>query len=420
MTTILSRPGQPIDGPFRPSGGRLIFVVLTLWLTGCNNQQPAAHGLPPTEVTVSKPEQKEVVNWNEFTGRTAAVKLVSVTPRVSGYIVDIPFKEGDIVHKGDLLFQIDPRPYQHVYEQAVGQLQQAQANQQLQNVTFARQQRLRESGVIAKEDYDTALSNKNQAAAQVISAQAALNSAQLNLEFTHVTSPIDGRVSRQLVNIGNLVQADSTQLTTIVSIDPIYAYFSMDELAALGYQRLIRQGKIASTQEGKVPVYLQLQDETGFPHEGTIDFSDNSFDPSTGTLLIRGLFPNTDGFLTPGNFVRVRVASSPGYQALLVADRAIGSDQDQSFVYVVDSQNIARLRHITTGQLAEGLRVVKSGLHTDDIVIINGIIKVRPDSSVRPQQGAMEQFSSNDISMPLTSSKSSASPGGTDRSKTTP
>jgi membrane fusion protein, multidrug efflux system len=288
----------------------LIIVALSLWLTGCNNQQAAAHGPPPAEVTVSKPEQKEVVNWNEFTGRTAAVKLVTVTPRVSGYIVDIPFKEGDIVHKGDLLFQIDPRPYQDAYEQAVGQLQQAQANQQLQDATFARQQRLRETGVIAKEDYDTALSNKNQAAAQVVSAQAARNSAQLNLEFTHVTSPIDGRVSRQLVNIGNLVQADSTQLTTIVSIDPIYAYFSMDELAALSYQRLIREGKLASSEGGKIPVYLQLQDETDFPHEGTIDFSDNSFDSTTGTLLIRGSFPNSDGFLTPGNFVRIRVASA--------------------------------------------------------------------------------------------------------------
>jgi RND family efflux transporter MFP subunit len=397
----------------------LIVVLVTLWLTGCHNQQPATHGLPPTEVTVSKPEQKEVVNWNEFTGRTAAVKLVNVTPRVSGYIVDIPFKEGDIVHKGDLLFQIDPRPYQHACEQALGQLQQAQANKQLQDVTFARQQRLRETGVIAKEDYDTALSNKGQAAAQVISAQAALNSAQLNLEFTHVTSPIDGRVSRQLVNIGNLVQADSTQLTTIVSIDPIYAYFSMDELAALRYQRLIREGKLASSPDGKVTVYLQLQDETGFPHEGTIDFADNAFDSSTGTLLVRGSFPNTDGFLTPGNFVRVRVASSPKYNALLVADRAIGSDQDQSFVYVVDSKNIARLRHITTGQLADGLRVVKSGLQPDDAVIINGIIKVRPDSSVKPQQGAMEQFSSIDISMPLTSSKASASHAGTDRNTAT-
>ena len=399
---------------------RLIIVALSLWLAGCNNQQTATHDLPAPEVTVSKPEQKEVVNWNEFTGRTAAVKLVNVTARVSGYIVDIPFKEGDLVHKGDLLFQIDPRPYQDAYEQAVGQLQQAQAHQQLQDATFERQQRLRETGVIAKEDYDTALSNKNQAAAQVVSTQAARNSAQLNLEFAHVTSPIDGRVSRQLVNIGNLVQADSTRLTTIVSIDPIYAYFSMDELAALSYQRLIREGKLASSEGGKIPVYLQLQDETGFPHEGTIDFSDNSFDPTTGTLLIRGSFPNRDGFLTPGNFVRVRVASSPKYNALLIADRAIGSDQDQSFVYVVDSKNIARLRHIKTGQLAEGLRVVKSGLQPDDVVIINGIIKVRPDSPVRPRQGAMEQFSSNDISMPLTSSPSSASHRDADRNKATP
>ena len=325
---------------------RLMVVALSLWLAGCNNQQPAAHGPPAPEVTVSKPEQKDVVNWNEFTGRTTAVKLVTVTPRVSGYIVDIPFKEGDLVHKGDLLFQIDPRPYQDAYDQAVGQLQQARANQQLQDVTFERQQRLRETGVIAKEDYDTALSNKNQAAAQVVSAQAARNSAQLNLEFTHVTSPIDGRVSRQLVNIGNLVQTDSTHLTTIVSIDPIYAYFSMDELAALSYQRLIQEGKLASSEGGKIPVYLQLQDETGFPHEGTIDFSDNAFDSSTGTLLIRGSFPNSDGFLMPGNFVRVRVASGPKYNSLLIADRAIGSDQDQSFVYVVDSKNIARLRHI--------------------------------------------------------------------------
>src|ERR1700730_4682282 len=304
----------------------LLMVAICLSVAGCNNQPPAAHGLPPTEGTVSKPEKKEVVNWSEFTGRTAAINLVTVTPRVSGYIVDIPFKEGDLVHKGDLLFQIDPRPYQDAYEQAVGQLQQAQANQQLQDTTFARQQRLRETGVIAKEDYDTALSNKNQAAAQVVSAQAGRNSDQLNLAFSHATCPIDGRVSHQLVNIGNLVQADSTRLTTIVSTDPIYAYFSVDELAALSYQRLIREGKLASTQDGKVPVYLQLQDETGFPHEGTIDFSDNSFDSSTGTLLIRGSFPNTDGFLTPGNFVRVRVASSPKYDALLVADRAIGSD----------------------------------------------------------------------------------------------
>jgi len=414
-TPAVSSTKQPQVG-----GNRLFLVVLSLWLAGCNNQPPAAHALPAADVTISKPAQKEVVNWNEFTGRTAAVKLVNVTPRVSGYIVDIPFKEGDIVHKGDLLFQIDPRPYQDAYDQASGQLQQAKANQQLQDLTFGRQQHLRETGVIAREDYDTAFSNKGQSAAQVLTAQATLNVAQLNLEFTHVTSPIDGRVSRQLVNIGNLVQADSTQLTTVVSIDPIYVCFSMDELAALSYQRLVLEGKLTSSQDGKVPIHLQLQDETGFPHEGIIDFSDNSFDASTGTLLIRASFPNVDGFLTPGNFVRVQVASSPKYDALLVADRAIGSDQDQSFVYVVDSKNIARLRHITTGEMADGLRVVKSGLQPDDVVIINGIIKVRPNSVVKPQPGTMGQFSSNTPSTPLIDSKSSASQASTDRNASTP
>jgi membrane fusion protein, multidrug efflux system len=394
-------------------------LALALWLAGCSRQQPTTHGFPPAEVTVSKPVQKEVENWNEFTGRTAAVNLVKITARVSGYIVGIPFKEGEMVHKGDLLFQIDPRPYQDVYDQAVGQLKQAKANQQLQDATFERQDHLRQTGVIAKEDYDTAVSNKSQAAAQVVSAQAAVNSAQLNLEFTHVTSPIDGRASRQLVNIGNLVQADATQLTTVVSIDPIYAYFSMDELAALTYQRLVQTGKLASTQDGNAPVYLQLQDETGFPHAGTIDFSDNTFDASTGTRLVRASFPNPDGFLIPGSFVRVRLAASPKYDALLVADRAIGSDQDQSFVFVVDSKNIARLRHITTGQLADGLRVVKSGLQPNDVVIVNGILKVRPDSPVKPQPGSMEQFSSNDLSLPLTESKSTASLGGANSNKAT-
>ena len=386
----------------------LALLVLVISLAGCNQPQSAAHAFPPADVTVSKPVQKEVVNWSEFTGRTAAVNLVNVTARVSGYIVNIPFKEGDMVHKGDLLYQIDPRPYQDAYDQAVGQLKQAQANQQLQDVTFVRQQRLQETHVIAKEDYDTALSNKSQAEAQVISTQAAVNAAKLNLEFTRVTSPIDGRVGRQLVNIGNLVQADSTQLTTVVSVDPIYAYFSMDELAALTYQRLVRDGKLPSTGDGKAPVYLQLQDETRFPHEGTIDFSDNTFDTSTGTLLVRATFSNPDGALTPGNFVRVRVASSPRYEALLVADRAIGSDQDQSFVYVVDAKNVAQLRHVTIGALADGLRVVKTGLQPEDVVVINGILKVRPNSPVKPQPGSMQQFSSNDISLPLTGSQANA------------
>src|SRR3984893_14269202 len=388
--------------------GRLLVVALSLWLAGCNNQQPAAH-LSAPEVTVSKPAQKEVVNWDEFTGRTAAVNLVDISARVSGYIVNIPFKEGDIVHKGDLLYQIDPRPYQAVYDQAVGQLKVGQANQQYQDATFRRDAKLIKTGVISNEDYDLAQSNKAEADAQLVADQASVESAKLNLDFTRVASPIDGRVGRQLVNIGNLVQADSTQLATVVTVDPIYAYFSMDELAALGYQRLIRDGKLASSGAGNAPVFLRLQDENGFPHEGTINFADNAFDTTTGTLLIRATFANHDGFLTPGNFVRVRVAASPKYDALLVADRAIGTDQDQNFVYVVDAKNIAQLRHITMGQEANGLRVVKTGLHPDDVVVINGILKVRPNSPVKPENGSMEQFATEDITTPSTLSKASAS-----------
>jgi RND family efflux transporter MFP subunit len=397
--------------------GRLILVALILWLTGCNSQHPAADGPPPPEVTVSKPEQKEVENWDEFTGQTAAVNLVNISARVSGYIVNIPFKEGDIVHKGDLLYQIDPRPYQAAYDQAVGQLKVAQANQQYQGATFNRDAKLIKTGVISNEDYDLALSNKAQADAQIVADEASVESAKLNLDFTRVTSPIDGRVGHQLVNIGNLVQADSTQLTTVVSIDPMYAYFSVDELAALRYQRLVRDGELATYQHAKVPVYLQLQDEIGFPHEGTIDFANNSFDSSTGTILIRGSFPNQDGLLTPGAFVRVRVASSPKFEALLVADRAIGSDQGQSYVYVIDSKNVVASRRITTGQIVDGLRVVKSGLDADDVVIINGTLKARPGNPVKPIKGSMEQFTSNDTSLSVSTVKESLSPGGTSESK---
>jgi RND family efflux transporter MFP subunit len=397
--------------------GRLIVVALILWLPSCNSQHPAADTPPPPEVTVSKPEQKEVANWDEFTGQTSAVNLVNISARVSGYIVNIPFKEGDTVHKGDLLYQIDPRPYQATYNQAIGQLKVGQANQQYQDATFNRNAKLSKTGVISSEDYDQALSNKAQADAQLVAEQASVESAKLNLDFTRVTSPIDGRVGRQLVNIGNLVQADSTQLTTVVSIDPMYAYFSVDELAAMKYQRLARDGKLATYQHANVPVYLQLQDEIGFPHEGSIDFANNSFDSSTGTILIRGSFPNQDGFLTPGAFVRVRVASSAKFEALLVADRAIGSDQGQSYVYVIDSKNVVAMRRITTGQIVDGLRVVESGLNADDVVIINGILKAQPGNPVKPIKGSMEQFVSNDTLLSVSTVKESPSPGGTNETK---
>ena len=367
-------------------------------LSSCNQQPPPA-APPPPPVTVAKPIQKDIVEWDVYTGRTDAVESVNITPRVSGYIDNITFRAGDLVNKGDLLFVIDPRPYQATLDQVSAQLRQAEANQQLQEANFARQDRLRQTGVIAKEDFDTALSNKNQAAAQVLAGHAAVESAKLNLTFTQVTSPIRGRIARELVTVGNLVQADSTLLTNIVSVDPIYAYFNVDERSVLRYQQQVRLGKLPNARHEAVSVYLQLANENGFPHQGSIDFINNQFNTSTGTLEVRGLFSNANGVLIPGAFVRIRVAGSPLTQALLVSDRAVGTDQGQKYVLVVDKDNVVVVKPVVLGPEAEGLRVVRTGLTADDQVIINGIVNARPGSKVSPQQGDMNQFATNQLQL---------------------
>src|SRR5580704_1029535 len=367
-------------------------------LASCNKQPPPP-APPPPPVTIAKPVQKDIVEWDVYTGRTDAVESVNITPRVSGYIDNITFKAGDLVNKGDLLFVIDPRPYQATLDQVSAQLRQAEANQQLQEANFARQDRLRQTGVIAKEDFDTALSNKNQAAARVLAAQASVESAQLNLTFTQVTSPIRGRISRELVTVGNLVQADTTLLTNIVSVDPIYAYFNVDERSVLKYERQVREGKMTDARSGGVPIYLQLETDPGFPHQGSIDFINNQFNSSTGTLQVRGLFPNADRVLISGAFVRIRVAGTPLHSALLVSDRAIGTDQGQKFVLVVEKDNIVAVKPVELGPEAEGLRVVRSGLTGDEEVIINGIVNARPGSKVSPQQGDMSQFTTNQLQL---------------------
>lgn len=376
----------------------VLFFMMSAWLSSCNRQPPpVAPPAPP--VTVAKPIQKEIVEWDEYTGRTDAVENVNITPRVSGYIDNITFRAGDMVNKGDLLFIIDPRPYQAVLDQADAQLRQAQANQQLQDANFARQDKLRQTGVIAKEDFDTALSNKNQAAAQVLAAQAAVESARLNLSFTQITSPVIGRISRELVTVGNLVQADSTLLTNIVSVNPIYAYFNVDERAILKYQQQVREGRLADARSTQVPVYLQVETETGFPHQGVIDFVNNQFNSSTGTLQVRGLFPNATGFLTPGAFVRVRVAASPLHHAFLITDRAVGTDQGTKFVLVVGGDNVVSVRPVELGPEVDGLRVVRSGLKGDEQIIINGVVNARPGSKVSPEPGDMGQFVTNQLQL---------------------
>jgi RND family efflux transporter MFP subunit len=379
--------------------GRVVLLFATsLALISCNKQAPPPESQPPP-VTIAKPVQKEIIEWDYYTGRTAAVENVNITPRVSGYIDNVSFRAGDRVNKGDLLFVIDPRPYQAALDQAKAQLREAEANQQLQDANFARQDKLRLNGVIAKEDYDTALSNKNQAAARVLAGAASVESAQLNLTFTRVISPIRGLIARELVTVGNLVQTDTTLLTNIVSVDPIYAYFNVDERSVLRYQQQVRLGKLPNARHEAVSVYLQLANENGFPHQGSIDFINNQFSTSTGTLEVRGLFSNANGVLIPGAFVRIRVAGSPLTSALLVSDRAVGTDQGQKYVLVVDKDNVVVVKPVVLGPEAEGLRVVRTGLTADDQVIINGIVNARPGSKVSPQQGDMNQFATNQLQL---------------------
>jgi len=377
----------------------LLIGVISVCLAGCNQPSAEQTAPPPPPVTVAKPVTKEIVEWDEYTGRTDAVQSVNITARVSGYLYNITFKAGEVVNQNDLLFVIDPRPYQAAYDQANGQLRQAEAQQKLNNLNLARADELRAKNVIAKQDYDNAVSQKNVSDAQVIAAQAAVESAQLNLDFTEIKAPVTGRIGREQVTVGNLVQADSTLLSTLVSVNPIYAYFNVDERSVLKYQQLVREGKLPDPTSAAVPVYLQVENEKDFPHQGTIDFINNQFDPSTGTLQVRGIFPNANGFLIPGSFVRVRVAGSPRSQGILVTDRAIGSDQGQKFALIVGENNTVELRPLELGPVVDGLRVIRKGLTGDENVIINGLVNARPGSKVNPQPGDMNQFTATQLEL---------------------
>jgi RND family efflux transporter MFP subunit len=382
--------------PLALKTGLAVFAVLAI--VGCG-QKPAAQAPPPPTVTVAKPVKKEIVEWLYFTAQTQAVDTVAIIPRVTGYIDNITFKEGDIVDFGDLLFIIDPRPYQAALDQAKGQLQQAVAQQKLDDANLARANDLLAKKVIAKQDYDTTAAQKYVADAQVVASQAAVESAQLNLDFTQIRSPIHGKIGAQLVNRGNLVQANGTQLTTIVSIDPIYAYFYVDERSILRYQEAVKAGKMPTAKQATLPVWLQFENEQGYPHAGVIDFINNSFDPSTGTLQLRGRFPNQDGFMLPGAFGSVRVAGSPKYEAVLVADRAIGSDQDQKYVVVVQPDGLTKYQRVELGPIVNGLRVVQSGLQGDETVVVEGIGKVRPNSKVSAEPTDMNKFATEQLAM---------------------
>jgi multidrug efflux system membrane fusion protein len=364
---------------------------------GCG-EAPAQLAPPqPPAVPVSKPVQQEVTDYVDFTGRTDAVQAVNVVARVTGYLVQMPFKEGSEVKKDQLLFEIDPRPYQDQLTLGQAQLATYKAQQQLADADFVRATRLIKDKTISEQQFEQYKSTKEQAASQVQSAQANIAIYKLNLEFTRVTSPIDGRVSRYYLTLGNLVNQDQTPLTTVMSLDPMYAYFDVDEPTVLRVRRAINEGKIKLTQHGLFSVLMGLQGEDGFPHQGTVDFVNNQVNPTTGSISVRGIFANPKPqsgvrLLSPGMFVRIRLPIGQPRPALLVIDRAIASDQGLKYVYVLDAENKLQYRRITTGPLQDdGLRVVE-GLKADDWVVIGALQQVRPRMEIRPDKVPMPSF----------------------------
>ena len=373
-------------------------MITAAWFSGCQRQTAtnATTAPPPVAVTVAKPVEREIVTYAEFTGNTAAVKSVDIRARVSGYLDKLGFEEGAIVKAGDMLFVIDPRPYQAALDLAQANVDQAQAQLQLAQSNYSRAEDLQKRGVISPQDFETQSANRAQANASLLANQASLETAKLNLEFTQVRSPIDGRTSTYNYTIGNLISGGDTTssgvLTTVVSLDPMYVYFNVEERGLLAYEEMIRTGKVLYTKDGKAPVEMQLANETGFPHQGFVDFVDNRVDPATGTIRVRGSFANKDGFLRPGLFAQLRIPSSPKFKALLISDLAVGYDQGQPIVYVIGADNVAKPDPVKLGALSEGLRVVESGLSADDRVVVDGIVHLRPGSKVVPQDGTMTDF----------------------------
>ncbi|MGB5831552.1 MAG: efflux RND transporter periplasmic adaptor subunit [Thiohalocapsa sp.] len=344
-------------------------------------------------MSVSKPVSKEIVEWDEYTARIEAVEEVEVRARVSGYLESVEFTDGAVVDKGDLLFVIDRRPFEAALREHAAEVKQAQAAAENARTQLSRVRRLRESESISDEEFQLRRTASLAADADVQSAQAAMEAAKLNLEFTEVRAPINGRISRPFITAGNLVRggtASADLLTRIVSLDSVHAYFESSEREYLKYVRLSRSGQRPSSREVRNPVFARLADEDGFPHRGHMDFVDNLLDPNTGTMTGRALLPNPDRMLTPGLFARVRLPGSGVHKALLVPDAAIGSDQTEKYLIVIDSDNMASYRKIETGPLVHGLRVVRSGLDADDTIVISGIQRVRPGQPVTPETGAID------------------------------
>jgi len=366
-----------------------VAVAALLALAGCGEGKRQSAAPPPPSVTVASPVQRTVVDQDEYVGRFVAVDSVDIRARVSGYLTEIHFTDGQMVKKGDLLFVIDHKPFQIVLDQMRANLAQARANLAFTEADLARGQELRQNKTITEQTYDQRTQAKRVAEAAVSAQEAMVHSAELDLnEYSELRSPIDGRIGDRRVAVGNLVTggngSNTTLLATIVSVDPIRFEFTFDEASYLRYQRYAAASGLVGS--AGVPVALKLIDEQDFQHTGKIDFVDNVIDRSSGTIRGRAVFANPGGVLTPGMFGRVRVPGSPPYTALLVPDAAIGSEQARKYVLVVDDGGVARQRYVTPGQLDGDLRVIRDGLTAADRVIVNGLMRARPGVKVAPEE----------------------------------
>jgi membrane fusion protein, multidrug efflux system len=362
--------------------------ILSILLTAAGCKTKSAPQQAPLPVNVLTVIEKEVNEWDEFTGRLEAVESVEIRPRVSGYITDIHFEAGAIIKKGDLLYVIDPRPYQADYDRAAAEVDRMDAQLKLAQIELNRAKELRDKNTISASEFDQKAATYQGSAAAKSSAEAAKNSAALNLEFTQIKSPIDGRVSDARITLGNLVQPGAgpeSVLTTVVSVDPIYTKVDADENAVLKYVKLSEEGKRVSARTAKIPAWIELGNETDFPHEGYIDFVDNRLDPGTGTVRARVVLKNWNpNFITPGFFARVRIAGATPYRAALVADKVITSQQGLKFAFVVKPDNTIERRTLDTGPLFEGKRIVKNGLKDGEKVVSTRLQMLQPGMKVTP------------------------------------
>jgi multidrug efflux system membrane fusion protein len=392
----------------RTTPQRLMLAIGLATLAGLNagcssSAQPQAPA--SVEVSVAEVICKQIGDNDEFTGRLEAVNAVEVRPRVSGYLQSVHFKEGAIVRQGVLLFQIDPRPFQAEVDRLKGDLSQARAQRSRAQSDFERAERLHNNDGMSAEEYDRRAAVRNEAEARIASTEAALRGAELNLEFTRVTAPITGRVGRAEITEGNLVESGAAQvkpLTTLVSLDPIYVYFDVDEQTYLKYARLT-QSHGTSSHDLRNAALLGLADEDAFPHVGQVSFVDNQVSSSTGTIRLRATFANKDLTLTPGLFARIRLQGGAVHGGCLAKDEAVVTDLNQKYVFVLGKNNALTYRRVKLGPMAEGLRVVRDGLHEGDVIVVSGLQRVRPGATVTPQKVSMAT-PSNSLSMTSTQS----------------